>query len=219
MSDDSVRVAVRIRPLIETEIERGCQTCLKVVPDVPQIVIDNRDKSFTFNYVFSPAISQEDFYNTSVKDMVKNIFEGYNVNLLAYGRTGSGKTYSMGTNYNTGADNLGVIPRAVNDIFDIVSLKEEWNFKITVSFMELYQDQLHDLLTDKQRNQCTADIRDDGKNIKVAGVVKIEVANAAETLQLLAQGSLDRATGATAMNSNSSRSHVIFTLCVEVNLW
>ncbi|XP_046144165.1 chromosome-associated kinesin KIF4-like [Osmia bicornis bicornis] len=182
MSDNSVRVAVRIRHLIETEIERGCQTCLKVVPDVPEIVIDNRDKSFTFNYVFPPAINQEDFYNTSVKDIIKNIFEGYNVNILAYGQTGSGKTYSMGTNYNIGADNLSVIPRTVNDIFDIVSLKEEWNFKITVSFMELYQDQLYDLLTDKQRSQSMVNIRDDGKNINVIGIVENGVTNEAETL-------------------------------------
>ncbi|XP_029043821.2 chromosome-associated kinesin KIF4-like [Osmia bicornis bicornis] len=214
MSDDTVRVAVRIRPLIETEIERGCQTCLEVVPDEPQIVIRNTDKSFTFNYVFPPTIGQEDFYNTAVKDMVKNIFEGYNVTILAYGQTGSGKTHSMGTNYS-GADNSGVIPQAVHDIFDIVSLKQEWNFKITVSFMELYQEQLYDLLADKQRSQCMVDIRDDGKNIKVTGVVENEVTNAAETLQYLTQGSSGRATGATAMNANSSRSHAIFTLCVH----
>lgn len=76
MNEDTVRVAVRVRPLIRTEIERGCQTCLEVVPGEPQIVIRNTDKAFTFNYVFPPAIGQEDFYNTAIKDMVKNIFEG-----------------------------------------------------------------------------------------------------------------------------------------------
>lgn len=141
------------------------------------------------------------------------IFTGYNVTILAYGQTGSGKTHSMGTNYSE-AEDTGVIPRAVHDIFDIVSLKKDWNFKITVSFMELYQEQLYDLLTDKQRNQSIVDIRDDGKNIKVTGVVEKEVTNAAETLQCLTQGSVGRATGATAMNANSSRSHAIFTLCV-----
>ncbi|XP_053989856.1 chromosome-associated kinesin KIF4A-like [Hylaeus volcanicus] len=146
--------------------------------------------------------------------MVKHIFQGYNVTILAYGQTGSGKTHSMGTNYDETED-CGVIPRAVNDIFHIISSKEDWSFRVTVSFMELYQEQLYDLLTEKQRSQSVVDIRDDGKNIKVAGVVEKEVENARETLECLMQGSLGRATGATAMNAQSSRSHAIFTLCVH----
>ncbi|CAD1473299.1 unnamed protein product, partial [Heterotrigona itama] len=213
MSEDSVKVAVRIRPLVKTEIERGCQKCLDVIPGESQITMCNTTKSFAFNYVFSPDISQEEFYNTAVKDMVKNIFKGYNITILAYGQTGSGKTYSMGTNY-VEEENMGVIPRAVNDIFDMILLKEDWNFKVTVSFMELYQEQLYDLLTDKQRNQSIVDIRDDGKNIKIAGLFEKEVKNATETLDCLTQGSVGRATGATAMNAQSSRSHAIFTLCI-----
>lgn len=140
-------------------------------------------------------------------------FAGYNVTILAYGQTGSGKTHSMGTNYIEEED-MGIIPRSVNDIFDIISSKEDWSFKVTVSFMELYQEQLYDLLTDKQRNQSIVEIRDDGKNIKIAGLVAKEVKNATEALHCLTQGSLGRATGATAMNAQSSRSHAIYTLCV-----
>ncbi|KOC66714.1 Chromosome-associated kinesin KIF4A [Habropoda laboriosa] len=119
----------------------------------------------------------------------------------------------MGTNYVEEED-MGVIPRAVYDIFNMISLKDDWSFKITISFIELYQEQLYDLLVDKQRSASIVDIRDDGKNIKVAGVVEKEVTNAVETLYCLTQGSLRRATGATAMNAHSSRSHAIFTLCI-----
>ncbi|XP_076618260.1 kinesin-like protein 3A [Colletes latitarsis] len=213
MNEDTVRVAVRIRPLVKTEIQKGCQTCLNVVPGEPQVIIRNTDKAFTFNYVFPSDVGQENFYDTAIKDMVKNIFQGYNVTILAYGQTGSGKTHSMGTNYDETED-MGVIPRAVHDIFDIISLKENWSFRVTVSFMELYQEQLYDLLTDKERSQSIVDIRDDGKHIKVAGIVEKEVTNTRETLQCLMQGSLGRATGATAMNAQSSRSHAIFTLCI-----
>lgn len=76
MSEDSVKVAVRIRPLVKTEIERGCQTCLDVVPGEPQIIVCNTAKTFTFNYVFSSDVSQEEFYDTAIKDMIKNIFQG-----------------------------------------------------------------------------------------------------------------------------------------------
>lgn len=119
----------------------------------------------------------------------------------------------MGTNYIEKED-MGIIPRAIHDIFNIISSKEDWNFKITVSFMELYQEQLYDLLTDKQRSQSIVDIRDDGKNIKITGLMEKEVTNAIQALNCLTQGSLGRATGATAMNANSSRSHAIFTVCI-----
>ncbi|KAG7209375.1 hypothetical protein KM043_015475 [Ampulex compressa] len=214
MSEDTVRVAVRIRPLVKTEVERGCQSCLDVVPGEPQIHIQNTDKAFTFNYVFAPTIGQEEFYNTGIKEIVKNIFEGYNVTILAYGQTGSGKTHSMGTDYN-GVENMGVIPRAVYDIFEMMNTKKDWSFKVAVSFMELYQEQLYDLLSDKQRNQSIVDIREDGKGIKIVGVTEKEVTNAEETLQCLTQGSMGRATGATAMNAQSSRSHAIFTLSIS----
>jgi len=133
---------------------------------------------------------------------------------LAYGQTGSGKTHSMGTNY-TGIGEKGVIPRVIEDIFDIIQSKEDWNFKVTVSFMELYQEQLYDLLSDKQRSQSIVDIREDGKSIKIFGVTEKEVTNANETLECLSQGSMGRVTGATAMNAHSSRSHAIFTICIH----
>ncbi|XP_070168581.1 chromosome-associated kinesin KIF4A-like [Polyergus mexicanus] len=99
MCDDIVCVALRIRPLIKTKIEKGCQMCLNVVPGEPQIHVCNTDKTFTYNYVFPPDVEQEDFYNIAVKRLINNIFQGYNVTVLAYGQNTSGKTHSMGTNY------------------------------------------------------------------------------------------------------------------------
>ncbi|XP_076661234.1 kinesin-like protein 3A isoform X2 [Halictus rubicundus] len=214
MSEDTVRVAVRIRPLIQSEVDKGCRTCLEVVAGEQQIIVNKTDKAFTFNHVFASDVNQKDFYETAIKGMVENIFKGYNVTILAYGQTGSGKTHSMGTNYIE-TEETGVIPRAVHDIFQIIELKEDWNFNVSVSFMELYQEQLYDLLADKQRHQSIVDIRDDGKNIKLSGIVEKEVTNASETLQCLTQGSLGRVTGATAMNAQSSRSHAIFTICIH----
>lgn len=120
----------------------------------------------------------------------------------------------MGTNY-TGVEEMGVIPRVTEDIFDRIKSREDWNFKIAVSFMELYQEQLYDLLSDKQRSQSIVDIREDGKSIKVVGITEKEVTNAQETLECLSQGSTGRVTGATAMNAHSSRSHAIFTICIR----
>lgn len=76
MCDDTVRVAVRVRPLVENEIEKGCEMCLNAISEESQIQIRNTDKAFTYNYVFPPNIGQEDFYNTAIKRLIEHIFQG-----------------------------------------------------------------------------------------------------------------------------------------------
>ena len=110
---------------------------------------------------------------------------------------------------------MGVIPRAVHDIFTIITSKKDYEFKVGVSFMELYQEQLYDLLSERQRSERIVDIREDPKGIKIVGLTEKIVTNAKETLEFLAQGSRERATGSTAMNSESSRSHAIFTIIIR----
>ncbi|XP_026478055.1 chromosome-associated kinesin KIF4A-like [Ctenocephalides felis] len=212
----SVQVALRIRPLVESEISKGYVKCLETVPNEPQVLI--KDLSFTYNHVFPPEVSQAEFYDTAVKGLVDGLFKGYNVTILAYGQTGSGKTHSMGTAYSGGpVEEMGVIPRAVKDIFQKIStLKEQYDFGLQVSFMELYQEQLFDLLSKSNRDQSIVDIREDQqKGIVIPGLTEIKVFNAKDTLDCLVRGSHRRAVGATAMNSQSSRSHAIFTIHIQ----
>ncbi|CAG2065124.1 unnamed protein product, partial [Timema podura] len=107
---------------------------------------------------------------------------------------------------------MGVIPRAIADIFSRVKEMEDWNFKISVSFMELYQEQLFDLLAP---TRCVVDLREDSKGIVIPGLTEVPVKTAEDMTACLVQGSAGRATGATAMNSQSSRSHAIFTVNIE----
>lgn len=76
MCDDTVSVALRVRPLVENEIEKGCQMCLDIIPGEPQVRIHNTDKAFTYNYVFPPNVGQEDFYNIAIKRLLDNTFQG-----------------------------------------------------------------------------------------------------------------------------------------------
>lgn len=127
----------------------------------------------------------------------------------------------MGTNYSPGGDNgryeKGVIPRAVEDIFNtILNQESDWIYRVNVSFVELYQEQLYDLLANKTRANSQVEIREDSnKKIVIAGLTEMPVNNATETLTCLAKGSSFRATAATAMNDQSSRSHAVFTLNVH----
>ncbi|CAG4931469.1 unnamed protein product [Parnassius apollo] len=214
---DTVQVALRIRPLMQQEIERGCDECIEVVPGEPQVQI--KDLAFTYNYVFPQHITQQEFYDTSVRGLIGKLFQGYNVTILAYGQTGSGKTYTMGTNYS-GSDGdsskLGVIPQAVADIFDFVEAHEDkFIFKVAVSFMELYQEQCYDLLSGKERGHSIIEIREDiNKGVHLPGITELPVTSTMETMMVLERGSIGRVTGSTAMNQASSRSHAVFTIVI-----
>lgn len=217
MDDNSVRVAVRIRPLVDSERKKGCATCISLTPGQPQVQVSGTSTAFTYDYVFGSDTDQDEVYSNAVEGMVNEIFKGYNVTILAYGQTGSGKTYSMGTNYSEG-QTMGVIPHAVSDIFNKMSQKNDWNFKVTVSFIELYQEQVYDLLSTKSRKDAILEIREEikevSKGIKVVGLTEKPVNNVQDTLACLSQGSAGRATGATNMNNQSSRSHAIFTITI-----
>ncbi|XP_072930094.1 chromosome-associated kinesin KIF4 isoform X2 [Epargyreus clarus] len=214
---DTVQVALRIRPLMRQETERGCDECIEVVIGEPQVTI--KDLAFTYNYVFPQHITQQEFYDTAVKGLIGKLFQGYNVTILAYGQTGSGKTYTMGTNYS-GSDGdstkLGVIPQAVADIFDFIETHEDkFVFKVSVSFMELYQEQCYDLLSGKERGHSIIEIREDiNKGVILPGITELPVASTMETMMVLERGSSGRVTGSTAMNQASSRSHAVFTIVI-----
>ncbi|PZC76689.1 hypothetical protein B5X24_HaOG204320 [Helicoverpa armigera] len=82
---DTVQVALRIRPLMQLETDRGCEECIDVVNGQPQVQI--KDLAFTYNYVFPQHITQQEFYDTAVKGLIGRLFQGYNVTILAYGQT------------------------------------------------------------------------------------------------------------------------------------
>ncbi|KAH9630789.1 hypothetical protein HF086_001017 [Spodoptera exigua] len=214
---DTVQVALRIRPLMQLETDRGCEECIDVVAGQPQVQI--KDLAFTYNYVFPQHITQQEFYDTAVKGLIGKLFQGYNVTILAYGQTGSGKTYTMGTNYS-GSDGdstkLGVIPQAVADIFDFIETHEDkFIFKVNVSFMELYQEQCYDLLSGKERGHSIIEIREDiNKGVILPGITELPVTSTMETMMVLERGSSGRVTGSTAMNQASSRSHAVFTIVI-----
>ena len=159
--------------------------------------------------------------------MLKSFLEGYNCTIMAYGQTGSGKTYTMGT-ADTGyseMENQGLIPRFVADLFENLNnptdKEEETSYKIKVSFLEIYGEDVFDLLSASSRQtdvsaRTSLPVREDenGK-VFVQGQTDIEVKTPQSTLEVLNMGSHNRVTAATAMNAGSSRSHAVFTILLE----
>ncbi|KAG9351983.1 hypothetical protein JZ751_023234 [Albula glossodonta] len=212
-----VRVALRCRPLVPKEINEGCQTCLTFVPGEPQVIVGN-EKAFTYDYVFDPMAEQEEVFNTSVSPLLSGLFKGYNATVLAYGQTGSGKTFSMGGTYTSAQENeptVGVIPRVVRRIFHEKEKKVDSEFALAVSYLEIYNEEILDLLNGA-KDKPAISIREDPKEgIKIVGLTEKEVFSAQEMVGCLELGNASRTVGSTAMNAASSRSHAIFTITLE----
>ncbi|XP_061104579.1 kinesin family member 4 [Conger conger] len=213
----AVRVALRCRPLVPKEVNEGCQPCLTFVPGEPQVVVGN-DKAFTYDYVFDPMAEQEEVYTTSVSPLLSGLFRGYHATVLAYGQTGSGKTFSMGGTYTSAQENeptVGVIPRVIRRIFQEREKRASSEVTLTVSYLEIYNEDILDLLCGS-KDKPAISIREDPKEgIKIVGLMEKVVQSAQEMVGCLEMGNGSRTVGSTAMNAASSRSHAIFTITLE----
>ena len=109
-------------------------------------------KDFTFDKIFNESTSQQEFFRESIKPNLDKALLGYNFCAFAYGQTGSGKTYSMGTNYNkhTKPIEMGFLPNSLTYIFEkIKELQDEVEFLVKISFIEIYNEEIKDLLNIK----------------------------------------------------------------------
>lgn len=247
---DAVRVAVRIRPQMAREIEAGAETCV-TVPDVnvPQVSVDQSDKAFTYDYAYDADLGQKHIYESAVAQLVDGCFHGFNATVLAYGQTGAGKTFTMGTGFQhqridfSDDDNtVGLVPRALKHIFQLadstsraqvgsspdkmenlentvldVSDSKPTNisdFKMKISFMELYNEQIVDLLSPPATQPLKIQENEHGEMV-IPGLSQQDVNTYSKTMEILGRGSTKRTTAATSMNAVSSRSHAIFTLYIE----
>eukprot|EP00073_Rattus_norvegicus_P037626 XP_008764055.1 PREDICTED: kinesin-like protein KIF21A isoform X17 [Rattus norvegicus] len=228
--ESSVRVAVRIRPQLAKEKIEGCHICTSVTPGEPQVFL-GKDKAFTFDYVFDIDSQQEQIYTQCIEKLIEGCFEGYNATVFAYGQTGAGKTYTMGTGFdvNIMEEEQGIISRAVKHLFKSIEEKKTSaikngvpppEFKVNAQFLELYNEEVLDLFDttrdiDAKNKKSNIRIHEDSTGgIYTVGVTTRTVNTEPEMMQCLKLGALSRTTASTQMNVQSSRSHAIFTIHV-----
>ncbi|KAK1363794.1 kinesin-like protein KIN-4A [Heracleum sosnowskyi] len=239
MEEDSsescnVKVAVHIRPFNGDEKLQGCRDCVTVTPGKPQVQIGTH--SFTFDYIYgekgSPPASM---FRDCVAPLVDGLFQGYNGTVLAYGQTGSGKTYTMGTGLREQGQ-TGLVPQVISALFNkIEKLKHQAEYQLHVSFIEILKEEVRDLLdstslgkydTSQAISRHVTKVTVPGKPpiqireasngvITLVGSTEISVSTLNDMAACLEQGLLNRATGSTNMNTESSRSHAIFTITLE----
>lgn len=218
---ENVRVVVRVRPIDKSELESGCENvvrvdklnrCITVLK--PNAPATEPPKIYFFDNVFAEDSTQIDLYVDTARPIVDKVLEGYNGTILAYGQTGTGKTYTMSGNPES-PQTKGVIPNTFAHIFGhIAKAKENQKFLVRVSYMEIYNEEVRDLLAKEMKKSLEVKERADiGVYVKdLSGYV---VNNADDLDNIMKLGNKNRATGATKMNVESSRSHAIFSITVE----
>jgi len=212
-----VHVAVRFRPLNNLEKTNGSKevwSCTdKKVEELEDDGRTSTGKTWEFDNVFSAKAATTDLYDKQCKTIVQGALDGYNGTVFAYGQTSSGKTYTvMGDPKN----NPGVMPQAILDIFEWVNNNRNTEWDIYVSFVEIYNEQITDLLQSNSKKAVGLKIYEDklmGPSIK--DVVEWRALNSRHCLDCFREGEKRRALANTAMNENSSRSHALFRLRVE----
>ncbi|KAJ2809246.1 hypothetical protein H4R20_000241 [Coemansia guatemalensis] len=173
-------------------------------------------RTFNVDYAFGADATQRGVYEASVAPLLARFVEGYNVTVLAYGQTSSGKTHTMGTD----GGEAGIVPRALQWLFAWAQAGGHGaglrrGVDIRISFIEVYNEDLIDLVAQAQGHGVRPPIfvREDAKgNILWTGVKEVAVASAEAAMALLADGSRERQTWGTRMNATSSRSHAIYSV-------
>eukprot|EP00039_Didymoeca_costata_P005568 m.82575 g.82575 ORF g.82575 m.82575 type:complete len:1374 (+) comp12876_c0_seq2:187-4308(+) len=218
MSEETVRVLVRCRPINTREKNLSCKMVVKMDSSMGQVKLskpnsDAAPKVFTFDGAYYIDSTSETIYEDCAFPLVDSVLEGFNATVFAYGQTGCGKSFTM-EGIPDPPQHRGITPRSFEHIFQEVQVRDNTRFLVRASYLEIYNEMVRDLLNPKGLN---LDLREDpNKGVYVQGLSMHEVKSAKELIKVMAKGTQQRSVGATAMNADSSRSHSIFTVWVEM---
>ncbi|CAD7936303.1 unnamed protein product [Amoebophrya sp. A25] len=215
-----VRVVCRIRPMNEKERKLNPNPIVTARVDAKKVLICRGTggratrQEFPFDEVFGPSSTQDDIFETVLEPRLNDVLCGFETTIVAYGQTGTGKTYTMEGELND-EGGRGLIPRAVKVLFERLSNREKYfESYVTCSYLEIYNEELTDLMAPHDSNTQLS-ILDNGSGSSVCrGLSEHPVDNVQQTLELMKQAQERRRVGETQMNKASSRSHCLFTVSV-----
>lgn len=237
---DNFKVLIRVRPPLPREVDPvyGFHSVVQVSAEHKRISIEEylgaatndaereRDieenpglvsyHSFAFDYIFDQDSTQSQVYEYMARPAVVSVLEGYNATLLAYGQTGTGKTYTMeGFKYNSSDPQRGIAPRAIEDVFKFIESSKNVNitFMVRASYLQIYNEAISDLL---KSDRGSLQIREEKRRgVFVEGLSEWAVRSPSDICTLMQKGQTSRATASTKMNDISSRSHAVFIIIIE----
>ncbi|XP_034952059.1 osmotic avoidance abnormal protein 3-like [Chelonus insularis] len=204
---ESVKVAVRCRPISQKELAEGCQSVVTIDPHSKSCTLEgdgNTGKVYQFDAAFGSTCSTEKVYDDVGSVVVEAVLEGYNGTVFAYGQTGCGKSHTM----------HGFIERTLEHIFEATSTaSSDTRYLALLSYLEIYNERIRDLLQD---DDGSLQLKEDPvRGTYVAGLREVTVKDAVECSSLVKQGDKRRVAAFTKMNASSSRSHAVLTISLE----
>uniref|UniRef100_A0A8C7U6J8 Kinesin-like protein n=1 Tax=Oncorhynchus mykiss TaxID=8022 RepID=A0A8C7U6J8_ONCMY len=228
----NIQVVVRCRPFNNAERKSAAHGVIDTVENRKEINVRTGGigdkaarKTYTFDMVFGPSAKQIDVYKSVVCPILDEVIGGYNCTVFAYGQTGTGKTFTMegerspNEEFTWEEDPLaGIIPRTLHQIFEKLS-ESGTEFSVKVSLLEIYNEELFDLLSPFPDVTERLQLFDDPRNkrgVIIKGLEEITVHNKNEVYQILERGSAKRKTASTLMNAYSSRSHSVFSVTIHM---
>ena len=217
-SGQSIKVCVRVRPVVNNADNQS-------PPDIAwawgnnTITLDNpnnakyqsKEVSYHFDNLFEPEHTNQDIFSSVVENVVSSSMKGYHGSVFSYGQTSSGKTFTM----NGNAAQPGVIPQAIRQVFDEYKSFPSREFLLRVSYLEVYNEQIKDLLASPSTQKEIKIQHDPTVGTRINGAIEQVVKSPEEVFSLLQIGEKQRHVGATDMNDESSRAHTIFKMIIE----
>ncbi|PUZ42798.1 hypothetical protein GQ55_9G610500 [Panicum hallii var. hallii] len=217
-SSDScrVRVSVRLRPKNSEDLAHGSDfdSCVELQPESKRLKLKKNNwscESYKFDEVFSENASQKRVYEVVAKPVVESVLEGYNGTVMAYGQTGTGKTYTVGQLGKDDPSERGIMVRALEHILSSMSFETD---RVAISYLQLYLESVQDLLAPEKTN---IPIVEDAKtgDVSLPGAAVVEIKDLEHVFHLLQIGEANRHAANTKMNTESSRSHAILIIHLQ----
>ncbi|KAG4992785.1 hypothetical protein JHK87_026242 [Glycine soja] len=211
-----VRVAVRLRPQNAEEMiaDADFADCVELQPELKRLKLrrNNWDSdTYEFDEVLTEFASQKRVYEVVAKPVVESVLDGYNGTVMAYGQTGTGKTFTLGRLGEVDASDRGIMVRSMEDIFADLSPDTD---SVTVSYLQLYMETLQDLLNPANDNIPIVEDPRSG-DVSMPGATLVEITDQHSFLELLRIGEANRVAANTKLNTESSRSHAILTVHIK----
>ncbi|KAM6136691.1 centromere-associated protein E [Phoenicopterus ruber ruber] len=212
MADEgAVTVCVRVRPLSARENALEDKVSLHWKSENNTISEVNGTKVFSYDRVFHSSDNTQQLYEGVAVPIIQSAVQGYNGTIFAYGQTASGKTYTMMGN----EDSVGIIPKAIQHVFKIICEIPDREFLLRVSYMEIYNETITDLLCDTRKKKPLGIREDVNRNTYVEDLIEEVVVAPEQVMEWIRKGEKNRHYGETKMNEHSSRSHTIFRMIIE----
>ncbi|KIL69768.1 hypothetical protein M378DRAFT_156997 [Amanita muscaria Koide BX008] len=220
-SSTNIKVVCRFRPPNAIELREGGEIVVSFDDNLQSVQMKSAQLAtgperdgFTFDRVFPMGTKQQEVFDYGVKDIVKDVLDGYNGTVFAYGQTGSGKTFTMMGADIDSEELKGIIPRITEQIFQsIVESDPHLEYLVKVSYMEIYLERIRDLLAPQNDNLQVHEEKSRGVYVK--NLSDYYVSNAREVYEIMRTGGSARVVSSTNMNAESSRSHSIFLITIQ----